>query len=171
MHLAAVVFKFTFVKRASAFFSSISARRFFTIVKVIITRQVWFFQIMFKVIIFVGQTLSSHATLDNQSAANIITEIDDKSTSDSRKIILGEESREDLSQQAQVGPPASQFLQYRVLQREGERGHHELTHFPFRSWCEICQRAKGLHGQRKHQSQKKSSVTQLDHSFCIETAT
>ena len=41
-------------------------------------------------------------TLDNQSASNIIAKIDDKIISDSRKIILEEESQEDLSQQAQV---------------------------------------------------------------------
>ena len=41
-------------------------------------------------------------TLDKQSASNIIAEIDDKIISDSRKIILEEESQEDLSQQAQV---------------------------------------------------------------------
>ena len=37
-----------------------------------------------------------------QSAPNIIAEIDDKITSDSRKIVLEKESQEDLSQQAQV---------------------------------------------------------------------
>ena len=41
-------------------------------------------------------------TLDNQSASNIIAEIDDKIISESRKFILEEESQEDLSQQAQV---------------------------------------------------------------------
>ena len=98
--------------------------------------------------------------LDNQSASNIIAEIDDKITSDSRKIILEEESQEDLSQQAQVP-----HLKVPSTPSSAERELHELTHLPFRSWCEVCQRAKGLQGQHKHQSQKRSSVIQLDHSF------
>ena len=66
-----------------------------------------------------------------------------------------------LSQQAQV----PQCLKVPSTPSSAERELHELTHLPFRSWCEICQRAKGLQGQHKHQSQKKSSVIQLDHSF------
>ena len=99
--------------------------------------------------------------LDNQSASNIIAEIDDKIISDSRKIILEEESQEDLSQQAQV----PHCLKVPSTPSSAERELHELTHLPFRSWCEVCQRSKGLQGQHKHQSQKKSSVIQLDHSF------
>ena len=99
--------------------------------------------------------------LDNQSASNIIAEIDDKIISDSRKIILEEESQEDLSQQAQV----PHCLKVPSTPSSAERELHELTHLPFRSWCEVCQRAKGLQGQHKHLSQKKPSVIQLDHSF------
>ena len=102
--------------------------------------------------------------LDNQSASNIIAEIDDKiisDISDSRKIILEEESQEDLSQQAQV----PHCLKVPSTPSSAERELHELTNLPCRSWCEVCQRAKGLQGQHKHQSQKKSSVIQLDHSF------
>ena len=99
--------------------------------------------------------------LDKQAASNIIAEIDDKIISDSRKIILEEESQEDLSQQAQV----PHCLKVPSTPSAAERELHELTHLPFRSWCEVCQRAKGLQGQHKHQSQKKSSVIQLDHSF------
>ena len=45
-----------------------------------------------------------------------------------------------------------------------EREAHSLTHMPFRSWCTVCQRAKGQ--QHYHKSkQKASSVIQLDHSF------
>ena len=76
-------------------------------------------------------------------------------------MILEEESQEDLSQQAQV----PQCLKVPSTPSAAERELHELTHFPFRSRCEICQRVKGLHGHHKHQSQKKSSVVQLDHSF------
>ena len=32
-------------------------------------------------------------------------------------------------------------------------------------FCGACQRAKGLHGHRKRQSQKKSSVIRFDHFF------
>ena len=99
--------------------------------------------------------------LDKQSASNIIAEIDDKIISESRKIILEEENQEDLSQQAQV----PHCLKVPSTPSAAERELHELTHLPFRSWCEVCQRAKGLQGQHKHQSQKKSSVIQLDHSF------
>ena len=100
-------------------------------------------------------------TLDKQLGSNIITEIDDKITSDSRNIMLEEESQEDLSQQAQV----PHCLKVPSTPSSAERELHELTHLPFRSWCEMRQRAKGLQGQHKHQSQKKSSVIQLDHSF------
>ena len=101
-----------------------------------------------------------YTTLDKQSASNIIAEIDDKIISDSRKIIL-EESQEDFSQQAQV----PHCLKVPSTPSAAERELHELTHLPLRSWCEICQRAKGLQGQHKHRSQKKSNVIQLDHSF------
>ena len=74
---------------------------------------------------------------------------------------MEEESQEDLSQQAQV----PQCLKVASTPSSAERELHELTHLPFRSWCEVCQRAKELQGQHKHQSQKKSSVIQLDHSF------
>ena len=77
-------------------------------------------------------------------------------------IILKEESQE-ISLSRLRFLSVSRFLQHRAQQR-GEL--HELTHFPLRSRCEFfCKRAKGLHGQHKHQSRKKSSVTQLDHSF------
>ena len=43
---------------------------------------------------------------------------------------------------------------------------HSLTHMPFRSWCTVCQRAKGQHHHKNNQNnQKSSSVIQLDHSF------
>ena len=45
-----------------------------------------------------------------------------------------------------------------------EREAHSLTHMPFRSWCTVCQRAKGQ--QHYHQSKQKAlNVIQLDHSF------
>ena len=100
-------------------------------------------------------------TLDKQPASNIIAEIDDKITSYSRKIILEKESQEDLSQQAQV----PHCLKLPSTPSSAERELQELTHLAFRSWCEVCQRAKGLQGQHKHQSQEKSSVIQLYHSL------
>ena len=49
-------------EKEGAFFNNISAKRFFTIIKATIMHQVWFFQIVFKVIIiFVGQILSSQS--------------------------------------------------------------------------------------------------------------
>ena len=48
------------------------------------------------------------------------------------------------------------------VQLKEKRTH--FTHMPFRSWCTVCQRAKGQ--QHYHKSkQKASSVIQLDHSF------
>ena len=45
-----------------------------------------------------------------------------------------------------------------------EREARSLTHMPFRSWCTVCQRAKGQHQHHKG-NQKLTSVIQLDHSF------
>ena len=94
------------MEKGSAFFSNISTKHFFTITKVITMHQVWFFQ--FQIMLNLSQSHHlrwsdpQYTTLDKQSASNIIAEIDDKITSDSTKIILEEESQEDLSQQAQV---------------------------------------------------------------------
>ena len=59
MPFTTVVFKFIFMRKAIARFNKVSARRFFTIISVNTMRQVWFFQIMFRVIVSVGQTLRS----------------------------------------------------------------------------------------------------------------
>ena len=99
--------------------------------------------------------------LNGQAASSIIAEVDDKIISDSSKVILEEENQEDQSRQTQV----PRCIKVPSSPSPAERELHELTHLPFRSWCEICQRSKGLQGQHKHQSQKKSSVIQLDHNF------
>ena len=89
-------------------------------------------------------------TLDNQLTSNIIAEIDDKITQ-TQEIMLEEESQGDLSQQAQV----PQCIKAPSTSSSAEKELHELTHFPLRSWCEICHKTKGLHGQRKHQLHKR----------------
>ena len=71
------------------------------------------------------------------------------------------ESGRSLSQQAQV----LQCIKVPSTPSSAERELRELTHFPFRSWRKICQRARGLLGLHKHQAQKMSSVIQLNHSF------
>ena len=50
------------------------------------------------------------------------------------------------------------------LRNLSAREAHSLTHMPFRSWCTVCQRAKGQHQHHKG-NQKLTSVIQLDHSF------
>ena len=51
----------------------------------------------------------------------------------------------------------------RTCQR-GWKEAHSLMHMPLRSWCTVCQRAKGQQNYHKTH-QKASSVIQLDHSF------
>ena len=51
------------------------------------------------------------------------------------------------------------------LPTEEERLLHELTHQPYRSWCEVCQRAKGRPAYHKRQPKDKESVIQMDYGF------
>ena len=48
------------------------------------------------------------------------------------------------------------------LPTEEERLLHELTHQPHRSWCEVCQRAKGRPAYHKRQPRDRESVIQMD---------
>ena len=51
------------------------------------------------------------------------------------------------------------------LPTEEERLLHELTHQPYRSWCEVCQRSKGRPAYHKRQPRDKESVIQMDYGF------
>ena len=51
------------------------------------------------------------------------------------------------------------------LPTEEERLLHELTHQPYRSWCEVCQRSKGRPAYHKRHSKDKESVIQMDYGF------
>ena len=70
-HFVSIVFKFVFVRKESASFNKISAKLFFTIIKVITMHQVWFFPIMFRIIIFIGQTLSPRPETTNQNRTSL----------------------------------------------------------------------------------------------------
>ena len=47
------------------------------------------------------------------------------------------------------------------LPTEEERLLHELTHQPYRSWCEACQRSKGRRAHHKRLAKNKESVIQI----------
>ena len=51
------------------------------------------------------------------------------------------------------------------LPTEEERLLRELTHQPYRSWCEVCQRSKGRPAYHKRQPKDKESVIQMDYGF------
>ena len=51
------------------------------------------------------------------------------------------------------------------LPTEEERSPHELTHQPYRAWCEICQRSKGRPAYHKRLPRDKESVIQMDYDF------
>ena len=55
----------------------------------------------------------------------------------------------------------------RLLPSQQEQDTHSLTHQPYRSWCRVCQQAKGRGGQhrRQHQQEENFSIIQLDCTF------
>ena len=99
-----------------------------------------------------------HTIFDPQSTSQIIAEIDFELSSEARLTQTQEE--EDVSLESQ----RPQCLKIPESVTAAEREAHSLTHVPFRSWCTVCQRAKGQHQHHKG-NQKITSVIQLDHSF------
>ena len=99
-----------------------------------------------------------YAIFDPQSTSQIIAEIDFEINSEARLTQLQEE--EDVSLESQK----PQCLKTPESVTSAEKEAHSLTHMPFRSWCTVCQRAKGQHQHHKS-NQKLTSVIQLDHSF------
>ena len=47
---------------------------------------------------------------------------------------------------------------------EQQRATHNLTHVPYRSWCEHCVKAKGRENQSKRQTDRQP-VIQVDYCF------
>ena len=59
-----------------------------------------------------------------------------------------------------------QTLRSPVLPPQHEIDAHSLTHQPFRSWCRVCQQAKGRGGHHQRQHQEESiSIIQLDYNL------
>ena len=54
-----------------------------------------------------------------------------------------------------------------ILPSQQEQDTHTLTHQSYRSWCHVCQQAKGRGGQhrRQHQQDENISIIQLDYTF------
>ena len=52
---------------------------------------------------------------------------------------------------------------------EQQRAQHNLTHLPYRSWCEHCVRAKGKERQSKRNTDRQP-LTQIDYSFATAGA-
>ena len=52
---------------------------------------------------------------------------------------------------------------------EQQRAQHNLTHLPYRSWCEHCVRAKGKERQSKRNTDRQL-VIQIDYSFATTGA-
>ena len=50
-----------------------------------------------------------------------------------------------------------------------QRAQHNLTHLPFRSWCEHCVRAKGKERQSKRNTDRQPAI-QIDYSFATTGA-
>ena len=62
-----------------------------------------------------------------------------------------------------------QSLRSPVLPLQSEQDAHALTHQPFRSWCRVCQQAKGRVGQHRQQHQEGDiSIIQLDYTFMYD---
>ena len=61
----------------------------------------------------------------------------------------------------------AQTLRSPILPSQQEQHAHSLTHQPYRSWCRVCQQAKGRGGQhhRQHQQEENISIIQLDYMF------
>ena len=75
----------------------------------------------------------------------------------------------DIDEHQDLGSEAErpQSLRSPILPSQAEQDTHSLTHQPFRSWCRVCQQAKGCGGQhrRQHQQEESVSIIQLDYTF------
>ena len=89
--------------------------------------------------------------------SQIIAKIDFEINSEAR---ISQSQEEDVSLESQK----PHCLKTPESVAAAEREAHSLTHMPFRSWCTVCQRAKGQHQHHKG-NRKLTSVIQLDHSF------
>ena len=81
-----------------------------------------------------------------------------------RRILMSEIGEpQHLAREAQQ----PQSLHSPTLPSQAEQDTHSLTHQLFRSWCRVCQQAKGRGGQhrRQHQQDENVRVIQLDCTF------
>ena len=92
-----------------------------------------------------------YTIFDHQSTSQIIAEIDFEINSEAR--LTQSQKEEDVSLESQK----PQCLKTPESVTAAEREAHSLTHMPFRSWCTVCQRAKGQHQHHKG-NQKLTSV-------------
>ena len=54
---------------------------------------------------------------------------------------------------------------------EAERELHNLTHLPFRSWCKICQQARGRKDYKHRQVFDSRPTIQVDYCFLVSEET
>eukprot|EP00971_Amphidinium_carterae_P094039 1860854-Amphidinium_carterae.1 len=55
-----------------------------------------------------------------------------------------------------------------------ERRYHNLTHYPYRDWCQHCVRGRGRDDKHKRaveSEQEGTAVVQLDYSFLTDGET
>ena len=52
-----------------------------------------------------------------------------------------------------------------------ERELHELTHLPYRNWCKVCVRARGLPDHHKKQKMSELPIVQIEYAFVTSVET
>ena len=62
-------------------------------------------------------------------------------------------------------PRAANHHNYLPKKKDNYTNSIQLTHQPYRSWCEVCQRSKGRPAYHKQQPKDKESVIQMDYGF------
>ena len=80
-----------------------------------------------------------------------------------QRILMNSDEPQHLAGEAQQ----AQTLRSPILPSQQEQDAHSLTHQPHRSWCRICQQAKGRGCQhrRQYQQEENISIIQPDYTF------
>ena len=73
------------------------------------------------------------------------------------EIVVEQETHDKAAREAKALPRPNEPT-------EQQRAQHNLTHLPYRSWCEHCVRAKGKERQSKRNTDRQP-VIQVDYSF------
>eukprot|EP00971_Amphidinium_carterae_P348128 6490336-Amphidinium_carterae.1 len=58
-----------------------------------------------------------------------------------------------------------------IAPSDEERRYHNLTHYPYKEWCEHCVRGRGCedrHHTQREADQQGTPVVQLDYSFLTD---